>query len=213
MTVDQMYDAVAQFLGFNLKLDFLDQLTGPYAFGVWDLDAQNPAELSAVVISDTNDEVVLGDTIGSISFLVQAAGQGEVRVVSRTVGGSSVNNVTFDADGTTMSIDFGVVGDQFVLGLGDGVNTVLVGPDGSLADSPRYMDALAHLPAEYESIQYVDVAALAELSETAAASDLMGDLVASPVAGTMAETQPDTFASVTYVEDGYSRTSAIIVFP
>jgi hypothetical protein len=213
MTVDQMYEAVAQFLGFNLKLDFLDQLTGPYAFGVWGLDAQNPAELSAVVISDTNDEVVLGDTIGSISFLVQAAGQGEVRVVSRTVGGSSVNNVTFDADGTTMSIDFGVVGDQFVLGLGDGVNTVLVGPDGSLADSPRYMDALAHLPAEYESIQYVDVAALAKLSETAAASDLMGDLVASPVAGTMAETQPDTFASVTYVEDGYSRTSAIIVFP
>ena len=93
MTVDQMYDAVAQFLGFNLKTDFLDQLTGPYAFGVWGLDAQDPAAINAVIVSGTNDPVLLEDTIGSISFLVQAAGSGEVSVVSRTVGDNSVNNV------------------------------------------------------------------------------------------------------------------------
>ena len=213
MTVDQMYDAVAQFLGFNLKTDFLDQLTGPYAFGVWGLDAQDPAAVSAVVVSGADDPVVLEDTIGSISFLIQAAGSGEVSVVSRTVGDDTVNNVTFDADGTTMSIDFGVVGDEFMLGLGDGVDTLLLGPDGSLADSPTYMEALAHLPADYESIQYFDVAALAELSETTDTGGMMDDLVASPVPVTVAGVQAESFASVSYVEDGYSRTSAIIVFP
>ena len=112
-----------------------------------------------------------------------------------------------------MSIDFGVVEDQFVLGIGDGVDTMLLGPDGSLADSPRYTDALAHLPSEYESVHYIDIAALAELSETAGTGDMLDDVVASPVAMTVAGTQPNSFASVTYVEGGYSRTSAVIVFP
>lgn len=213
MTVDEMYEAVAQFLGFNLKTDFIDQMTGPYAFGVWGVDSQDPAEIGAVLVSGVDDPVVVSDAIGSTTFLIQAGGQGEVSVISRTVGDATVNTVSFHAEGSDMSVDFGVVDDQFVLGLGDGVDTLLLGPDGSLADSPRFIAAMESLPVEYQAVQFVDVAALVEASEAGGAGGMMDDVLITPVAGSMDEVQPESFASVTYVEDGNTRTSAILLFP
>lgn len=211
-TVEALYDGVAQFLGFNIKTDFIDQMTGPYAFGVWNIDTEDPADIGAVLVSGVADPMTLGDTVGSISTLVQAAGQGEVSVVSRQVGGATVNNVSFDNNGSMMSVDFGIIEDQFVLGVGDGVDTLLLGPDGSLEDSPRYTAAVSKLPSEYEAIQYVDVATLSSIN-SGIADDMVGDLLATPVAGGMSQTQPEAFAMVTYTEDGFSRMSAILIVP
>jgi hypothetical protein len=112
-----------------------------------------------------------------------------------------------------MSVDFGVVDDQFVLGLGDGVDTLLLGPDGSLADSPRFIAAMENLPAEYQAVQFIDVAALAEASEAGGAGGMMDDVLTTPVAEGMGEVQPESYAAVTYVEDGNTRMSAILLFP
>ena len=39
ISVDEMYNFLAQLLGFNIKTDFIDQMTGEYGFGVWGIES------------------------------------------------------------------------------------------------------------------------------------------------------------------------------
>ena len=153
---------------------------------------------------------MLGDTVDSLSFLIQAAGQGEINVTSRELEGGPINNVTFEADGAEMSVDFGVVGDEFILGIGNGADIVSTGPTESLSDSSSYTDALSYLPEEYTSVLYVDIAAL-----TAVGSDMNGTVFeGNDMLMGLAndnDVPVESFAAVSWTDDGNSRTSAIIV--
>jgi hypothetical protein len=214
VSVDDMYEQIEMLLGFNLKLDFIDQLSGPFALGLWNIDAEIP---SAALVSGVEDATVLGDTLGTVSQLIQAAGQGETNVTSLSVNGGTLDHVEFESDGSTIDIDYGVVGDEFVVSLGGGAEAVMNGPTESLADSSTYVNALSLLPAEHQAIYFVDIAKLDAASgmSTRSTADEQGGLISSllgtPVAGST--TVPDALAAATYVEDGYTFTSGILIVP
>jgi hypothetical protein len=208
MTIDEMYESLAQLFGFNLKTEFIDQLVGEYGFGVWGVDNGDPTEIGAVLVSGADDAELLGDTVSSVSFLIQAGGQGELNVTSRPIEGGPINNVHFNAEGVPVSIDFGVVGDEFILGLNDGADMVTSGPTDSLSDSPVYQNAMSLLPEEHASIYFVNVAAL-----TAASASLPETDLDESTEDMFVEVPVQSVAAVTWVEDGNSRTSAVVVVP
>jgi hypothetical protein len=116
-----------------------------------------------------------------------------------------------------ISIDYGVIGNEFVLSLGGGAETVMNGPEESLANSETFTNSLSLLPAEYQALYFLDIAALDTASALGARDfaeeqgDLISSLLATPEAGS--ETVPDAFAAATYVQDGYYFTSGILIVP
>jgi uncharacterized protein DUF3352 len=212
-SIDGIYESLARMFGFNLKTALLDQMTGPFGFGVWGTDATDISGVNAVLLSGAKDPGVTGDSLGTISLLVQAAGQGSINVTSKQVPGGLVNHVEFQSSGSTVAIDYGVVEDRLVLGLNDGAETALTGPTDSLADSDTFRSAMSYLPAEYQAAYFVDVAQLsatsAGVSTTVSGQDAIADFLGTPVAATSAQ----SFAAVTHIESGYAHTSAILVVP
>lgn len=213
MSIDGIYEALARTFGINLKTALLDQMTGPYGFGVWGTDATDISGVNAVLLSGAKDSGIIGDSLGTISLLVQAAGQGRINVTSKQLPGGSVNHVEFQSSGSTVAIDYGVIGDRLVLGLNDGAETALNGPTDSLADADTFKTAMSYLPAEYQAVYFVDVAQLsatsAGASTTISGQDAISDFLGTPVAASAAQ----SFAAVTHIESGYAHTSAILVVP
>ena len=54
-STDQIYESLALMFGFNLKTALLDQMTGPYGFGVWGTNATNMSDVNAVLFSGAKD--------------------------------------------------------------------------------------------------------------------------------------------------------------
>ncbi|MDQ2682272.1 MAG: DUF3352 domain-containing protein, partial [Chloroflexota bacterium] len=208
MTIDETYESLAQLFGFNLKTGFIDQLVGEYGFAVWGIESGDPADVSAVLVSGADDPELLGDTVSSVTFLIQAAGQGELNVTSRELEGGPINNIQFVTEGMPVSIDFGVVDDEFILGFNDGADIVSAGPTESLSDSTLYQNAMSLLPEEHDSVYFVNVAAL-----TAASASLSETDFGVPADDTFVEIQVESIAAVTWIEDGNSRSSAVVVVP
>jgi hypothetical protein len=213
VTVNDTYDLLAMFFGFNLKTQLLDQLTGTYGFAAWNLDAQDPSQINAVVTSDVNDPIAVEDVVGTITNLIQVAAQGQVSVTSRDVGDNSINNVTFPVDGGEMSVDFGVVGDQFMVGIGDGVDTVSTPQTDSLADSAIYQTAMAELPTEYQAAYFINIPVLQAASNSADMSGSDGSSMLGQLVTGASESPAQSFAAVTWVDGGNTYTSAVLIVP
>jgi hypothetical protein len=212
VSIDDVYEQIDQMLGFNLKTDFFDQLTGPYAVGVWDVDAEVP---TFALVSGVEDQFRIGNALGTVSLLIQAGGQGQFDVTSLEVEGGSLDHVEYDDNGTAYEIDYGVVNDEFVVSLNGGAEVVVNGPPESLADSTRFTTALSNLPAEHYAVYYVDLVQAQSTGQDAAggligADSPLSELLGTPVAS---DATAQSFAAVSYVEDGYAFTSGIIVVP
>jgi Protein of unknown function (DUF3352) len=215
MSVDDIYSQFGSLLGFNLKTDFIDQMTGAYGIAAWNLGTGNIADASAVITSGVDNPDRVDSTISTLSLLIQAGGQGQLNVTSRPVEGGNLNNVVFDSSGTQVSLDYGIVGDQFILGVGDGATAATEGSTNSLADSDIYQTALSYLPKEFQSVYFANIGLLNTASQSMDSSSidppgLLGQLIGTPVA---TPTAAQSFAAVSYVKDGYSYISAVIVVP
>ena len=171
-TAEDLYEAAEQLIGINLKADLLDQLVGQYGFALWDVDLEDPTQIKAILSSEVDTAASVETTLSTLSLLVQAAAQGEANVTTRTIGDASVSTVTIGEEGATpIVVEYGIVGGEFLLGVGDGIAEYAAGPDGSLADNEDYQTALAALPEEHDGIFFVNVAAAVELGESAMGSD------------------------------------------
>jgi hypothetical protein len=214
-SVDDLYSQVSALFGFNLKTEFLDQMTGPYGFALWGIDNADPSAISAVLTSNVGDSDAVSSVVATVALLVQAGAQGKVSVKSIAVEGGSVNNVTFMSSGSQFSVDFGLVGDQFMVGLGDGVRVAAAGSKDSLADSDIYQTAFSYLPSTYDGIYFANLQQLQSASSSAGSgASGPGSLIDNIVNGTPAASTPaQSFAAVSYVKDGLSYTSAIVVVP
>ncbi|HQY30275.1 MAG TPA: DUF3352 domain-containing protein [Thermomicrobiales bacterium] len=211
VSVDDAYAQLESLLGFNFKTDFMDQMTGPYGFALWNLDANNPAKIAAVLTSQVDTPDKVDNTISTVVNLIQLAGQGSLSVTSHTVPGGSLNNILAPVDGDSISIDFGLIGDQFVLGIGDGAETALTGATDSLADSDVFKTAMSELPTEYQAIYFANVQELQAASEDSGmmgSGNLLDEITSQQAASNNAV---ESFAAVTYVKDGATFTSAIII--
>ncbi|MEA2594629.1 MAG: hypothetical protein QOF01_1098, partial [Thermomicrobiales bacterium] len=72
--------------------------------------------------------------------------------------------------GAPTTIEYGIVGGQFIISVNDAVSDYVSGVDSALADNPNYQAALAELPAEHNGIFYLDVATVVQLVQEAIAA-------------------------------------------
>jgi hypothetical protein len=148
-------------------------------------DPNDPSQIGFILSSDVTSAATVSDVVSKVSLLVQAAGQGDVNVTTRTVNGGNLSVIDVSGDGSTpVSIEYGVVDNEFLFGVGNGVDTYIDGPSTSLADSEDYQAALAELPTGYDGVFYVNVPALVALGETASAMSSSSFLDKSDECGT-----------------------------
>ncbi|HET9661567.1 MAG TPA: DUF3352 domain-containing protein [Thermomicrobiales bacterium] len=160
--LDAQFGVLAMLTGINFKTDLLEQLQGTYGAALFSIDTEDPGSSSAVVASELEDfdRVSVGAT--SLGPLLQSAAAGSVSITTSSVADQTVNNVTLYSDDQTATIQYGVVNDQLMVGLGDGISTLAQQPTTALADDPSYQAALSELPPSYSSLLYVDLRSIAQ---------------------------------------------------
>ena len=155
------FGVLSMLTGIDFKVDLMDQLQGDYGAALFSIDVDDPLNSSAVIASDLADVDRVSVGVTSIGPLLQSAAVGAVSVTTASVANQTVNNVTILGDGPSTTVQYGVVNDQLMVGLGDGLSIFAQEPTNSLADDADYQAALVALPAEYSSVVYVDVRSIA----------------------------------------------------
>ncbi len=201
---DQVFEQAAGVLGFNLKTDFLDQLTGNYAFAltVSNVFSGVPA-INGIVVSDTKDEATITKTVSQIVTLLKSGVGSSATVSTKTVGGSQVTEFDLSSSGVPLKAQIGVVNGQFVIGIGDGLDEYVNGPAKPLADDANYQQVIGALPKDHTSVAYLNIQQLLPLIEgymtTASASGM----------GSMMEATPSAEASPAAMLDQYKPLKGI----
>lgn len=170
--IARQYQELASLIGVNLQTDLLDQLSGEY--GAWVRADPAAGAVEALFASGVTDPGVVVNALSQLALLVQGGGGGETVVTTRTVDGSTVNVI--ETEPGAPPIEYGVVGDRLLIGVGDAIDTDADGPAAALADAGPYQDAVAALPDvnAYATV-YVDLAQVVPLLAGAAdSSDGMG---------------------------------------
>jgi hypothetical protein len=160
--LDTQFGVLGMLTGVNFKTDLLDQLQGSYGTALFSVDTNDPGASSAVVASELRNPDLVSVGVTSIGPLLQSAASGSVSITTSSVADQTVNNVTLYNGDQTATIQYGVVNDELMVGLGDGISTLAQQPSTSLADDSSYQAALAELPESYSSVLYVDLRSIAQ---------------------------------------------------
>ncbi len=200
---EDVHAQAEEVLGFNIQTDFIEQMVGPYAFAISasDLLSGTP-NVSSVLASGTEDPSVVAGVVDQIGVLLTSAIGEAAEVSTREVDGSTVQVIDASASGFPLIIELGVVGEDFILGVGEGLDQFVNGPDEPLSESENYQAAMGELPQEYTGVSYVNlervIALLEEFNST------FGGQVsdADPACGEF-ETQED--AQAAYDEDSFEN--------
>jgi hypothetical protein len=208
----QYFEAAARVLTFDLRDDFARQLTGEYALAV-SANSLDVGGIDAVLVSGVDDPVPVADATSKLAVLLNAAtfdngnGTGAVPTTRAVDGGLiQILDLPVDQDGTSLHLEFGVAGQQFLLGYRSGLSDFLAGPDETLADAPRYRDAMAALPAERDWQLYVDLARLIPLAQQA------DETFATDTASLNLESI-ESLAAVGFTRDGLRGMTMVLAAP
>ncbi|HEV2127991.1 MAG TPA: DUF3352 domain-containing protein [Thermomicrobiales bacterium] len=169
---NDVFERSESLLGFNIKTDFIDNLTGRYGIfvSVDDITAETPA-IDALIVSDITNPVVVQDVMSKISFIAGAALGDQGSIETRDVDGSQVYQIALSEDtaGIDSKIEFGVIDDEVVISVGSGLDDYLTGPAQPLSQDETFETLMARLPDEYNHLTYIDlhqvVTMATELSE------------------------------------------------
>jgi hypothetical protein len=159
--IQAQLDAVNQMLGFDLKSDLFDLLGGTFIlFSGFPNFTSNGASLDAVAAIDTTDPAKLSETTQKIADLIKQAAP-DLNLGERDVEGDTLHVLKFTDTGEVPAIEFGVVGNQFVIGVGSGIDSLTGTPTETLADDPQFQEVMGSLPNEYYQVVYLDINQLA----------------------------------------------------
>lgn len=159
--IQAQLDAVNQMLGFDLKSDLFDLLGGTFIlFSGFPNFTSNGVSLDAVAAIDTTDAAKLSETTQKIADLIKQAAP-DLKLGERDVDGDTVHVLKFTETGEVPAIEFGVVGNQFVIGVGSGIDSLTGTPADTLADDPQFQEVMGSLPSEYYQVVYLDINQLA----------------------------------------------------
>ncbi|MCC6315045.1 MAG: DUF3352 domain-containing protein [Thermomicrobiales bacterium] len=164
--VAAQYQQLATLFGVNLQTDLLQQLTGEFALWVGGTD---PSTVAGLFVSGVTDPATVANALSQLNLLIQGAGGGDSSVTTRTVDGSTVSVV--ETGPGAPAIEYGVVGDELLLGVGAAIDEHTLGPAQSLADDAQYQAAMGTLPAEYNGSLYVNLAKIVPLATAMATAE------------------------------------------
>ena len=143
------------------------QLVGEYA--LWFSAGSDPSDISALLVSGVEDPGTVVNALSQLTLLIQGAAGGTASVTTRQIGGDQVS-VIDTGDPTAPALEYGIVDDHFVFGVGTAVDDFADGPVDSLADDAQFQDVMATLPEDVNGMLYVDLARIIPLIQEAASS-------------------------------------------
>ncbi len=153
--LEAQFAALAQNFGVNPRSEILQQLNGVY--GLWfGLDETNGA-VSALFASGVDDVRTVAGALAQITLIVQSGGSGELTVVTRPVGDEARVYQIETGDPTIPRVEYGLVDDELVVGLGDAVDNVDQNPESSLDNNERFQSLMADLPEPTAGLIYIDL--------------------------------------------------------
>lgn len=149
------FEQVAQTIGVNLRSELLQQLTGEYGFWL-ELD-QPTGAITALFSSGIDDPTAVAGALFQVTLLAQSAGSGEMTVASRPVTPDDRVFTVETGDPIVPLVEYGIVDDRLIVGLGDAVDNVEAAPESPLSESDRYQAIMSALPEATDGIFYVDL--------------------------------------------------------
>lgn len=159
--IGAQFGVLSMLTGIDFKADLMDQLQGEYGAALFTFDPADPLASSAVIASELGDVDRVSVATTSIAPLLQSAAAGTVSITTSSVADQTVNNIGVLNGDSVTTVQYGVVNDRLMVGLGDGLDVLATAPRASLADDAGYQAALAELPQDYSSILYVDLRSMA----------------------------------------------------
>ena len=154
-TLDLQFEQLAQTIGVNLRSELLQQLTGEYGFWL-QLDQSNAA-ITALFASGIDDPAAVAGALFQMTLLTQSAGGGEMTVATRPVGPDDRVFTVETGDPIVPLVEYGIVNDQLIVGLGEALVNVEAAPESPLRESERYQAIMSELPEATNGIFYVDL--------------------------------------------------------
>jgi hypothetical protein len=160
----EAYSTVALLLGVNLQTELVQLLDGEYALGIWGIDNGDIAGAGAALIARTSDPATVDATLASLTnFLGVGASSltGAAGATPGSAGAAELTVIDLSTDGTDLApISFGVVGDEIIIGYGEGGEVAVNGVDDPLSESELFGAVTAELPQERNFLLYVNLDAL-----------------------------------------------------
>jgi len=162
---DEQFAQLDAFLGFNLRDDFIHQMAGEYAIAVSIKHTLSPLGIAGMLVSGVDDGATLSSSTELLIDRVSGLAGDELIVASREVSGGTIHILDGepdDSNGLTLaslglSLETGVIDDQFIAGTHSSVEGYLEGPNTSLAENRQYQRVFDELPDEHLALTYVDL--------------------------------------------------------
>jgi hypothetical protein len=151
--IARQYESIAALIGFNPQTELLQQLVGEY--GVWVRGKADPSTLAALFVSGVKDPGAVANALSQVTMLIQGNSGGETTATTRTVAGSRIT--TLPTEPGAPSLEYGVIGNQLVIGVGDAIDQFTASSSSSLADNAQYQAVMATLPTDMNGSLYLDL--------------------------------------------------------
>jgi hypothetical protein len=169
---DEVFAEAEGILGFNIKTDLLDNLVGEWAIaGSLDYSADDleNADVHGVFVTELDDDAAVADVTATITNMIASQQGSGVEITSRVVDGSDVTVVTVPDSTPPITLEFGVVNDQLLIGVNEGIDNFLDEQEAPLADSDTFQATLDALPADIVSFSFINVEEVLPIVEDAIA--------------------------------------------
>jgi hypothetical protein len=171
-------------LGFDPRSELFDLLGDEFiAFSLLPtFEMMNGFAFDAAAAVTTSDPDTLAETMLKLAAYIERAGLG-ADVDVRDVDGNTIYVVSDPQMAVGPTLEFGVVGDQVVVGTGNGIEQLVTEPTTSLADDPQYQTVMELLPSEYYQVAYVNIGQLFAVGELVdVLAETVGVMEESPAA-------------------------------
>ncbi len=202
---DEVFAQAEEQLGFNLKTDLLDQMVGEWAMsGSVENLTQDGADISALFVTELDDSTSVESIVADITAMIEQEAGTDVSFSTRDVNGSQVTSIEASEDPAfPLTLEFGVVDGQLMIGVNEGIDFSTLAADGSLADDAVFQQTFEALPSEnVNSSSFLNVGALLPLVDDVIDMTAVSDLDADAACAEFA-TQEE--AQAAYDEDPFDN--------
>ncbi|MGI8963874.1 MAG: DUF3352 domain-containing protein [Thermomicrobiales bacterium] len=165
---DDLFAETEALFGFNLKTDLLDQMVGEWGMAGTFSDVIGVEPVTDFIfVTELNDGETVEGVVATITNMIASQPDDTIELSSRQVDGSDVTTVTSSEGGFVLTVEFGVVNNQLLIGVNQGLDIFVSGGVEALTDDATFRDTLSELPSDFSSLIYLNVQLLLPLIEDA----------------------------------------------
>ena len=217
-TEEAMAEAIATAsatLDFDLETDLFDLLGDDYiAFASFPNLSFEDFGIDAVAAISTTDPDALAETMAKIAAWIDRS-ESSVDVSTRQLAESRIFVASDREMQGSPGLEFGVVADQAVVGLGDGIDALTTSPAQPLAADDQFQTVMGLLPDAYYEVGYVDIGqAIDPVLNLIGTLQAMGEsgpqAMVTPVAEGNSPRNIRALGAVSFQEGNISGSSAIL---